>query len=299
VAEQQITRDSTAADVRRLDFDRIYPLAGPIHVRGAQPGDALAIEILGFELPEWGWACIIPGLGLLPADEFPSPAIRVFDLSDGDWTELCPGVRIPIEPFCGTLGVPGAGMRGVPIPPPHSGGRNIDLRHLTAVTTLYLPVGVPGGLLSLGDAHAQGDGEVAISGIECDMTTRLRISVGKGRRHSGAAAATRSRLADPARRSRRLPRDHEGRAGPDAGQPAGGPGDDLPPRVRAGDLARGRLHPLLAGRRSEDHRAGRRAELDRRLLRARRCLRTPLERSNLAGRSPARSTPGDNETLDT
>jgi acetamidase/formamidase len=174
----QITRDSTDADLLALDFDAIYPLAGPIAVRGARPGDALAVEILGFELPEWGWACVIPGLGLLPQEEFPEPALRVFDLTEGDWTTMLPGVRIPVQPFCGTMGVPGAGMRGVPIPPPHSGGGNMDCRHLTAGTTLYLPVAVEGGLLSIGDAHAaQGDGEVAISGLECAMRTRLRIDV--------------------------------------------------------------------------------------------------------------------------
>jgi acetamidase/formamidase len=174
----QIRRDSSSADLLALDFDAIYPLAGPIAVRGARPGDALAVEILGFELPEWGWACIIPGLGLLPRDEFPEPALRVFDLTEGDRTTLTAGVRIPVEPFCGTIGVPGAGMRGTPIPPPHAGGGNMDCRHLTAGTTLYLPVAVDGGLLSLGDAHAaQGDGEVAISGLECAMRTRIRLDV--------------------------------------------------------------------------------------------------------------------------
>jgi len=177
----QIRRDSDAADLLTLDFDQIYPLAGPIHVAGAEPGDALAIELLGFDLPDWGWACIIPGFGLLPPGEFDAPVLRIFDLTEGDTTELCPGVRIPIEPFCGTLGVPEAGMRGVAIPPPHAGGGNIDCRHVTAGTILYLPVGADGGLLSLGDAHAaQGDGEVAISGIECAMRTRLRVDVVKG-----------------------------------------------------------------------------------------------------------------------
>ena len=71
-----------------------------------------------------------------------------------------------------------AGARDVPIPPPHSGGGNIDCRHLTAGSTLYLPVGFAGALLSLGDAHAaQGDGEVCISGLECQMRTTLRVSV--------------------------------------------------------------------------------------------------------------------------
>jgi acetamidase/formamidase len=174
----QITRDSSSADLLELDFDQIYPLAGPISVRGARPGDALAIELLGFELPEWGWACIIPGFGLLPQEEFPEPELRVFDLTGGDTTELTGGVRIPIEPFCGTMGVPRAQDRSTPIPPPHSGGGNIDCRHLTAGTTLYLPVEVEGGKLSLGDAHAaQGDGEVAISGLECAMRTRLRVDI--------------------------------------------------------------------------------------------------------------------------
>jgi acetamidase/formamidase len=174
----QITRDSSAADLLELDFDRIYPLAGPIAVRGAKPGDALAVELLGFELPEWGWACIIPGFGLLPQDEFPEPELRVFDLTQGDSARLTDGVRIPIEPFCGTMGVPRAADRATPVPPPHSGGGNIDLRHLTAGTTLYLPVEVEGGLLSVGDAHAaQGDGEVAISGLECAMRTRMRVDV--------------------------------------------------------------------------------------------------------------------------
>ena len=108
-AAGQIQRDSPASALLDVDFDLIYPLAGPIHVAGAEPGDALAIEIVGFELPEWGWACIIPGFGLLPPGEFTEPVLRIFDLTDGDTTELCPGVRIPIEPFCGTTGVPGAG----------------------------------------------------------------------------------------------------------------------------------------------------------------------------------------------
>jgi acetamidase/formamidase len=72
-------------------------------------------------------------------------------------------------------------MHDTPIPPPHAGGGNIDLRHVTAGSTLYLPVGVPGALLSLGDAHAaQGDGEVCISGLECRMRTTLRVSVERG-----------------------------------------------------------------------------------------------------------------------
>ena len=65
--------------------------------------------------------------------------------------------------------------------PPTKGAGNIDTRHLTAGTRLYLPVFVPGALFSAGDCHgAQGDGEVCVTGIECPMTFSLRFGVIKG-----------------------------------------------------------------------------------------------------------------------
>jgi acetamidase/formamidase len=177
----QIRRDSSAADLLRLDFDAIYPLAGPVLVEGAEPGDALTVEVLDLRPADWGWACIIPGFGLLPEGELPDPYLKVFDLTRGDTTTLTAGVELPVEPFLGTMGVCPAGGREVPIPPPHRGGGNIDLRHVTRGSTLLLPVLEPGALFSAGDAHAaQGDGEVAISGIECAMEATLRLDLVKG-----------------------------------------------------------------------------------------------------------------------
>ena len=55
------------------------------------------------------------------------------------------------------------------------------MRQLTAGATLHLPVLVPGALFSVGDAHAaQGDGEVAGTGIEMDATVTLRFGLRKG-----------------------------------------------------------------------------------------------------------------------
>jgi acetamidase/formamidase len=177
----QIGRDSTADELLRLDFDAIYPLAGPVFVEGAEPGDALEVEVLELSPADWGWACIIPGLGLLPREEFPEPHLKLFDLTTGDTTTLTDGVEIPVEPFLGTMGLSPAGARDVAIPPPHAGGGNIDCRHLTAGARLLLPVFEPGALFSAGDAHAaQGDGEVAISGIECAMAFSLRFGLRKG-----------------------------------------------------------------------------------------------------------------------
>src|SRR5436190_12262972 len=54
----------------------------------------------------------------------------------------------------------------------------MDIKHLRAGATLYLPVGVEGALFSLGDTHAaQGDGEVCGTAIETAMDVVVRLSV--------------------------------------------------------------------------------------------------------------------------
>src|SRR4051812_47822988 len=57
---------------------RVYPLAGPVFVEGAEPGDTLAVEILDLHTKGWGWTAILPGLGLL-SEDFAEPYLRVFD----------------------------------------------------------------------------------------------------------------------------------------------------------------------------------------------------------------------------
>src|SRR5919201_743773 len=181
VSDDQIGPDSTADAVAGLDWDRVYPLAGPVAVAGAQPGDTLAIEILDLHTQGWGWTAILPGFGLL-SEDFTEPYLKIFDLTAGDVTYLREGVAIPIEPFMGTMGVCPAGAIAVPIMPPGVFGGNMDTRQLTAGTTLYLPVQVEGGLFSCGDAHAaQGDGEVCVTGIESPMYGALRFTLLKDR----------------------------------------------------------------------------------------------------------------------
>ena len=70
VSDDQIGPDSTVDVIAGLDWDRVYPLAGPIAVQGAQPGDTLAIEVLDLHTEGWGWTAILPGLGLL-SEDFP------------------------------------------------------------------------------------------------------------------------------------------------------------------------------------------------------------------------------------
>jgi len=46
---KQIQRDSTVEIIAKLDFGSINPIAGPVYVDGAEPGDALEVTLLGFE----------------------------------------------------------------------------------------------------------------------------------------------------------------------------------------------------------------------------------------------------------
>ena len=182
VSDNQITPSSTAKDIETVDWDRVYPLAGPIAVADAEPGDTLAVEILELRTKEWGWTAIIPGLGLLP-DDFPSSYLRIFDLTDGENAFVREDVAIPIEPFFGTMGVCPGGAENQAVMPPGNFGGNMDTRQLVQGATLYLPIEVEGALFSCGDAHAaQGDGEVCVTGIETPMGATLRFTLEKGRR---------------------------------------------------------------------------------------------------------------------
>jgi acetamidase/formamidase len=181
VSDNQLGPESTSQDIESLDWDRVYPLAGPIAVAGAQPGDLLAVEILELRTKDWGWTAIIPGLGLLP-DQFPSAYLRVFDLTNGEHAFVRDDVAIPIEPFFGTMGVCPSGAKEQAVMPPGTFGGNMDTRQLGRGTTLYLPVQVEGALFSCGDAHAaQGDGEVCVTGIETPIGATLRLTLEKGR----------------------------------------------------------------------------------------------------------------------
>ena len=70
------------------------------------------------------------------------------------------------DPVLGQPGVTVPGVQGSRPPGPSFGG-NLDVKDLTAGTTVYLPVFQPGALFYVGDGHgAQGDGEVSGTAIE-------------------------------------------------------------------------------------------------------------------------------------
>jgi acetamidase/formamidase len=160
-----------------FDFDTLYNLLGPLCVEGARPGDTLRVDILDLQPGEWGWCSILSELGTLP-DQFPDPYLRTFDLRGGTHAQLGATVSIPFSPFLGTMGTHPDEPATASAFPPHKGGGNVDTRHLTIGATLWLPVWCEGALFSCGDPHAmQGDGEVCVAALECDMRASLRFTV--------------------------------------------------------------------------------------------------------------------------
>src|ERR1700716_3698486 len=73
----QITANSKVDVLDNIDFGRVNPIAGPVYVDGAQPGDTLKVTLLGFETSGWGWTGIFPDFGLLAAD-FPDFALHIW-----------------------------------------------------------------------------------------------------------------------------------------------------------------------------------------------------------------------------
>jgi len=175
---------------------RGHCLTGPIEVRGAEPGDVLAIQLTALRPDDWGWTVsaamdnpLNRRLGV--ADGPASWLLWQLDVEAGTATDQR-GFSRSLAPFLGVIGVaPAEPGEHVTFPPRAGSGGNIDCRELVAGSTLYLPVQVPGALLSLGDGHgAQGDGEVGGTAIECAMTSEIVVNVVRDRPISGIHAET-------------------------------------------------------------------------------------------------------------
>jgi len=165
-------------DKKKMPYSN--PLTGPIVVRGAQTGDAVAVTI----------GAIRPTLGQC-ATRTAEPGILTQWLGTEvpHGTHLCPikngeihwsdRLRIPYQPMLGCIGV--APHWGAPttLPAgPHGG--NLDLREVCPGSTVHLPVYISGGFVYIGDAHAMmGHGELSATGLEMPAETEITLQVVK------------------------------------------------------------------------------------------------------------------------
>ena len=158
-----------------------HPLTGPVFIRDAAPGDVIAIEVqaMDFAAP-FGWTAVSKGRGLLPDQDIPGPYLQIWDLSDGVHARMRgrDDIAVPVAPFAGIMGNALALPGQHSTMPPRATGGNMDNKHLTVGSTLYLPVQVEGALFSTGDAHAaQGDGECCVTAVETWSTITLKFEL--------------------------------------------------------------------------------------------------------------------------
>ena len=170
-------RLSKGESVEAIGLENFNAVTGPVVVRSAQPGDALRIEILDVQVTR-AWSVWLPkfgGLGSHTGDT----QVRQIALRDGR-AYISDSLSVPIRTMIGCIGVAPAEGKGSTFMPAYPFGGNMDLREMEAGTTLYLPIQVEGGLLSMGDLHAaMGVGEPTWVSLEAAGSATLRISLEK------------------------------------------------------------------------------------------------------------------------
>jgi acetamidase/formamidase len=182
----EVARDAARDPVT----DGPHVVTGPIAVRGARPGDMLAVTVV--ELTprvDYGVVSNRHGHGALPGEMPEGPEnVSVFTQVEGVGADAmgvlplrtgAPGrVRFPLRPFLGIMGVATPGSRRLNSVPPHLQGGNLDISLLVEGATLYLPVVVDEALAYVGDPHfAQGNGEVSLTALEASLRATLRFDV--------------------------------------------------------------------------------------------------------------------------
>ncbi len=180
---------------KSIEFPFINPQTGPFYVEGAEPGDTIAVHLIDVRpARDWAVSAHVLFFGSLTGtrytaglqDALPEKVwlYRVdaaaneltFDALESDYE-----VRLPLEPFHGTIGVAPAAFEVRNVLVPEAFGGNMDSPDVKAGTTIYLGVNVPGALFSLGDGHYRmGEGEACGAAVEGAMNTILTVEVIKG-----------------------------------------------------------------------------------------------------------------------
>ena len=181
-----------AQGIESLDWERINPATGPVWVEGAEPGDALRVEIHRIELADRGAMAAIPDAGIF-GDRVERSSVKILPIQDG-FVDFAPGIRLAARPMIGVIGVAPA-QGSVPCGTPGSHGGNMDNTRIGEGAVLYFPVFHPGALLAMGDVHAcMGDGEIMVTGVETAARVTVSVKVVKGLRLRNPALETGDRI---------------------------------------------------------------------------------------------------------
>ena len=208
---------STYDDPRQGDpqIGTVHPLAGPVHIEGAAPGDVLAVTLLDIAPGPFGYTSVSP-IGFV-SDHVSGAFRALWRLTRTEAvSDDIPGVRVPNASFPGIVTVlPGPEQLGEMLSreaelravggagfaphalhaspaavcgpsgshadaclrtlPPREHGGNLDIRYLQVGVTLYLPCYIEGCGLAIGDPHFA-QGDGEVSGTAIEMDADFTVT---------------------------------------------------------------------------------------------------------------------------
>jgi acetamidase/formamidase len=181
--ESRITKKEDLPSRALATAKFLNPQTGPIYVEGAEPGDTLAVRIERIEpTRDFAVSVLIPYFGGLTSTNLtrtlqePLPErVWIWDLVDGGNAMINEelGVKLPWEPFLGTLAV-APDLEAITALSPGPFGGNMDVPDVKPGNIVYLPVWNSGALIYTGDCHArQGQGELC--GVAMEITSRVTV----------------------------------------------------------------------------------------------------------------------------
>jgi amidase len=164
----------------------LNPQTGPVYVEGAEPGDSLAVHMESIEPKrDYAVSCYVPYFGGLTSTTFTRTLqealpekVYVWNLHEDGGSRYVEndeiGVRLPWEPFVGTIAV-APDLEAISALSPGPFGGNMDVPDVKPGNTVYLPVWNEGALFYTGDCHArQGQGELC--GVALEITSEVTVS---------------------------------------------------------------------------------------------------------------------------
>ena len=248
-AAARITDDRAAGTDRRslppIPARRAgHIVTGPIAIAGAMPGDMLEIRIEKIVAgANWGYNVIRPLAGTLPEDFHETTMMHIPVDQEKLVCTLPWGTELKLAPFFGVMGVaPPPAFGRIMSKEPRIHGGNLDNKEMTAGSTLFLPVWVPGANFSVGDGHGvQGDGEVCVTALEMCLTGTFTFILHKG------DGPNRPLLRMPRAETRDPFHQHGPERGSGPGDEAGAAGDDRVHLHAQQPVAGAGLCILLAG----------------------------------------------------
>jgi amidase len=162
-------------DGKKWPVEQLSVMTGPVYVEGAKPGQVLSVDILDIRPTQgFGYVVTIPGFGAFKDQvEFRKKIVPIAG------KQICYSEKItlPYVPNVSKIGLaPVTGSQ--PSGACGAFGGQLSNGQVGPGTTVYLPVFVEGGLLTIEDVHAKmGDGEIAGSAVEIAAEVTLRCGI--------------------------------------------------------------------------------------------------------------------------